>query len=74
MMYTTTKIPPADMMFSRNVKFAIPIDNKVTKDNINKELKNHISQNLNFTRKSVITSDTMQRISLYELEIELCLN
>ena len=57
MMYKTTNIPPADMTFSRNVK--IPIDNKVTKDNINKELKNHISQNLNFTRKSVITSDTM---------------
>ena len=38
--HTTTKIPPADLIFYRKVKFTIP--HKINIDNINNELEKNI--------------------------------
>ena len=69
--HTTTKIPPSDLMFNRKLKFAIPqIDNEINIDNINNELIK-IFAPLNNTPRNIMTSDIMQRISVYKLEIVL---
>ena len=58
-------------MFNQKVKFTIlQIDNKINIDNINNELKK-IFVLLNNTQKNIMTSDIMQRISVYKLKIEL---
>ena len=58
-------------MFNRKLKFAIlQIDNEINIDNINNELKK-IFVPLNNTPKNIMTSDIMQRISVYKLEIVL---
>ena len=58
-------------MFNRKLKFAIPqIDNEINIDNINNELIK-IFAPLNNTPRNIMTSDIMQRISVYKLEIVL---
>ena len=69
--HTATKIPPSDLMFNRKLKFAIPqIDNEINIDNINNELIK-IFAPLNNTPRNIMTSDIIQRISVYKLEIVL---
>ena len=63
-------MPPSDLMFNRKIKFTIPhIDNKLNIDNISKDFQK-IFHHPNFTRKNIMTSDSMQRIPPHMLEME----
>ena len=60
-------------MFNHKVKFTLPhIDNKINIDTINNKKK--IFPHRNIAQNNIMTSDIMQRISLYKLEIELWLS
>ena len=59
------------MIFHQKVKFTIPrIDNKTNIGNINNELEKKIFPLLSNKQKSIMTSDIMQKISLYNLDAE----